>query len=295
MVKVPSNCQQLKKYKLGSAILNVLLLHAGSIPKIKIELGELDVDSEFDQIICYLSRNNHLQKLCLMGSHRHCYKLPYSFFSLQGLEVILLFKCLFRPPIKFDGFSKLSTARFSNVDITSKALQLFLTNCPLLRDLALVGGCGDFARGNKLTFVELLQCVPLIEILDIGEVFYDEEDEVSSALCLIRSSPNLAEICLTGCDKSDTAQISKKIPNMQDFSSFALDHLEFFLMENFANRYCEVDFLKLIMAKSPMLKKARIGLCESVSLEKENELLRDLLQLRFPRASPSAKLIVKRP
>nr|GEU47022.1 hypothetical protein [Tanacetum cinerariifolium] len=162
MVKVPSNCQQLKKYKLASAILNVLLLHAGSIPKIKIEVGELDVDSE--------------------------------------------------PPIKFDEFSKLSTTNFGEVDITSKTLQLFLSSCPILRDLALVVLETLLEETNS----HLLQCVPLIEILDIGggmpyklatslvqlkslilTVCYDEEEEVSSALCLIRSSPNLAEICLT--------------------------------------------------------------------------------------------------
>ncbi|GKE34079.1 hypothetical protein Tco_1453401, partial [Tanacetum coccineum] len=98
-----------------------------------------------------------------------------------------------------------------------------------------------------------------------------------------------------GYDKSDTAQISKNFPDIQDCSGFALDHLELFQMECFTYEDRHVDFLKLIMAKSPMLKKAQIELYESVSLEEENELLRDLLQLPFPRASPSAKLIFIRP
>ncbi|GJS03902.1 ALP1-like protein isoform X1 [Tanacetum coccineum] len=181
----------------------------------------------------------------------------------------------------------------------------------------------DFATGNKFTFVKLLQCVPLIEFLVIGGLYmkhlsaggmphklptsldqlkclslamcYDEEHEVSSALCLIRSSPNLEKFDLTGYDKSDTTQISKKFPDIQDYSGFALDHLEFFWVEYFTNEDRQVDFLKLIMAKSPMLKKAQIELFESVSLEEENELLKDLLQLPFPRASPSAKLVFQRP
>ncbi|PWA37406.1 F-box domain, FBD domain, Leucine-rich repeat domain, L domain-like protein [Artemisia annua] len=323
MVNVPCNCQKLKKYKLRSAILNVLLLHTGSILDIKIEVGELDVDSEFDQIIRYLSRNNSLQKFRFLGSLKHCYKLPSSFLSLQGLEFIFLGNCIFRHPIRFDGFSKLRGVVFGNVDITSKTLQLFLSKCPLLRHLALIGGSRYFARGSKLTFVELLQCVPLIEFLEIRGpyveylsaggmphelatslvklkclylgVCFDVADELSSALCLIRSSPNLEELGLMGYDKSDTAQISKNLPDIHDYSGFTLDHLDVFWMEKFANKDREVEFLKLIMAMSPLLKKAQIELDKSVSLDEENKMLRNLLQLPFQRASPSAKLIIERP
>ncbi|GJT61693.1 hypothetical protein Tco_1005226 [Tanacetum coccineum] len=98
-----------------------------------------------------------------------------------------------------------------------------------------------------------------------------------------------------GYGSSDTSQISNNFPDIQDYSGFALDHLEFFWMKYFTNEDRQVDFLKLVMAMSPMLKKAQIELYESVSLEEENELLRDLLQLSFLRASPSAKFIFKRP
>ncbi|PWA58624.1 FBD domain, Leucine-rich repeat domain, L domain-like protein [Artemisia annua] len=131
------------------------------------------------------------------------------------------------------------------------------------------GDSRDFASGNKLTFVELLQCVPLIEMLRVEGAYME------------------------GYEKSDTAQISKNFPDIQDYSGFALDHLELFWMEYFASEDREVDFLKLIMAKSPMLKKAQIELCIGFSLEEENKMLRNLI--RLPRASPSAKLIIKRP
>nr|GFA35172.1 hypothetical protein [Tanacetum cinerariifolium] len=180
--------------------------------------------------------------------------------------------------------------------------------CPLITVLHLIGDDSrDFATGNKFTFVELLQCVPLIEFLVIEGPYmkhlsaggmphklptslvqlkglslgmcFDEEHEVSSALCLIRSFPNLEKFSLAGYDWLDTTQISKNFHDIQDYSAFALDHLEFFCMKYFSNEDHEVDFLKLIMAKSPMLKRAQIELYKSVSLEEENELLRDLLQL----------------
>nr|GEW52699.1 signal recognition particle 54 kDa protein 2 [Tanacetum cinerariifolium] len=171
MVKDPSNCQQLKKYKFASAILNVLLIITGSIPEIKIDVSELDLDSE--------------------------------------------------PPIIFDGFSKLRSLGFGNVDITSKTFLIFLSNCPLLRDLALIGDYSrDFATGgNKLTFVELLQCVPLIEILVIEGPY------------------------MKAYDKSDTAHISKTFPGIQDYSGFTLDHLEIFQMVYFANEDLKMAFV----------------------------------------------------
>ena len=36
-----------------------------------------------------------------------------------------------------------------------------------------MGDSRDFARGNKLTLVELLQCVPLIETLEIDFLFME--------------------------------------------------------------------------------------------------------------------------
>ncbi|GKD71059.1 F-box/FBD/LRR-repeat protein-like protein, partial [Tanacetum coccineum] len=45
-VEVPSNCKTLKKLKLVSAILHILLQHTGSILEFYLNVGELDMDSE---------------------------------------------------------------------------------------------------------------------------------------------------------------------------------------------------------------------------------------------------------
>ncbi|KAI3796226.1 hypothetical protein L1987_38892 [Smallanthus sonchifolius] len=103
-------------------------------------------------------------------------------------------------------------------------LQRFLSNCPLL-DEVLLGECEenfDFEQGNKFTFIELSQCVPSIKPLDVLkyymkylsaggmphklptslvhlkylhlEVCFMEHNEISSALCMIRSAPVLEKI-----------------------------------------------------------------------------------------------------
>ncbi|GJS58602.1 F-box/FBD/LRR-repeat protein-like protein [Tanacetum coccineum] len=70
-VELPSNCKNLKKLKLVSAIVHVLIHHTGSILEFHLDVGELEMDSEFDQIICYLSRNNNLKTLTLNNSWRN--------------------------------------------------------------------------------------------------------------------------------------------------------------------------------------------------------------------------------
>ena len=92
----------------------------------------------------------------------------------------------------------------------------------------------------------------------------------------------------------DGPQISTNSLEFHDYSDLKLDHLEELEMCQFKNLALELEFVKLIMAKSPMLKKARIELSDNVSNDKELKLLKDLIRLPFPRASPSAILIIER-
>nr|GFB35969.1 hypothetical protein [Tanacetum cinerariifolium] len=57
------NDKQMKKYKLLNAVFHVMLLHKGPILDFRLYVGELDMASEFDQIILHLSRSNHVKKL----------------------------------------------------------------------------------------------------------------------------------------------------------------------------------------------------------------------------------------
>ncbi|KAL8227664.1 hypothetical protein R6Q57_015248 [Mikania cordata] len=124
-----------------------------------------------------------------------------------------------------------------------------------------------------------------------------EQNEISSALCLIRSSPFLMKINIKHMinDKKERLPVGETPTNFLDpenHSDLKLAHLEILEIEMFRNFPFEMEFVKLIMAKSPMLKKVQIQL--NVSVEEEVMMLRDLVLLPFPRASPSAKLIIKR-
>lgn len=62
-------------------------------------------------------------------------------------------------------------------------------------------------------------------------------------------------------------------------------------MINFGNREYELDFVKLILAKSPVLKKVRIFLYNEVN--KEEELKIKGILLGSPRASSAVEIIVQ--
>ena len=62
-------------------------------------------------------------------------------------------------------------------------------------------------------------------------------------------------------------------------------------IDNFGNLKVELEFVKLILAKSPVLKKVKIFLLDNITKDEEMTLLRILL--RSPRASPLVEIIVE--
>ncbi|KAM0047752.1 putative leucine-rich repeat domain superfamily [Helianthus debilis subsp. tardiflorus] len=166
----------MKKYKLVNAIFHVLLLHNGpTILVFDCCLNNLvfEIVSEFEQILSYLSRENKVKELTFHNDYRS-YKLPASFFSLQGLERIRLKRCTFEPPLTYNRFSCLTCLVFINVEVSAQMLRRFLSKCPLLEHIQLIGHQKriDFVKGgNKFTFVDLLQCVPLLKFLNISKYY----------------------------------------------------------------------------------------------------------------------------
>ena len=62
-------------------------------------------------------------------------------------------------------------------------------------------------------------------------------------------------------------------------------------IDNFSNLKTGLEFVKLMLAKSPVLKKLKIYLMDNVTKDEEMVILRILL--RSPRASPLVEIIVE--
>ena len=83
------------------------------------------------------------------------------------------------------------------------------------------------------------------------------------------------------------------LTDFQDFSGFNLDHLKEVKIRNFQNVALGLEFVKLIMAKSPVLKKMQIMVNNSISPDEELKISKDFKRLSFPCASPSAILTIE--
>ncbi|KAJ0642677.1 putative F-box domain, FBD domain, F-box-like domain superfamily protein [Helianthus annuus] len=320
---------QLNKYKLISAIFHVLLFHNGpTIVEFRCSVGELHMESEFAQILSYLAGGNTVKEFIFISDKRS-FKLPVSFFALQGLEHVHLENCTLEPPLTFNGVSSLTVMNFQNVEVSAQLLQRFISKCPLLQSFILIevgkGIESVPAGGNNFTLVDLFQCVPLLvgfgitkhymkylcaggmphrlpaSLVHLSYLFLHvclvEQNEISSALCIIRSSPVLGKIVflMDNNDKLPVQQTPADFLDPDGYPDLNLDHLEMLEIYNYSNLPLEMEFVKLIMAKSPVLKKVRIRLNSNVSADEERKMLKDMLLLSFPRASPSAKLIIVSP
>ncbi|KVH97501.1 FBD-like protein, partial [Cynara cardunculus var. scolymus] len=88
--------------------------------------------------------------------------------------------------------------------------------------------------------------------------------------------------------KEAVSQTAMNLLDLQDYSNVNLDHLRELEITNMSSVKPELDFVKLILAKSPMLQKVGIVLDNQVAVASEVKMLRDLLQ--FQRASTKAEI-----
>ncbi|XP_076914232.1 F-box/FBD/LRR-repeat protein At1g13570-like [Bidens hawaiensis] len=328
MVELPPNSDYtpIVRYKLASVIFHVLLSHNGpEVLDFDCPVTRLDFESEVAKMMSYLAKGNKLKELYFenVGVDVRLYKLPVFFFSLQRPEVIHLQNCIFEPPLAFNGFSRLTTMVFWDIEVSPQTLQRFLSKCPMLENIHLWDLENVFIAGvNKITFADVLQCVPLIKTLHVSKDYVKylsasgmprtlptslvhlkdlelcvclmDRNEMCSVICIIRSSPVLEKIVFWMYDNEKLPdQHTPNFLDPKDHPDLNLNHLvilEIRMMSNYSP--IVMEFAKLVMAKSSVLKKVQIHFHCTDPVNRE-EL--KMLLLSFPRASPSAKLIIGRP
>ncbi|GJZ34976.1 general transcription and DNA repair factor IIH helicase subunit XPB1 [Tanacetum coccineum] len=313
---LPSERKQLtRKCKLFYAIHQVLLLHQGPILEFSLSMIDADVTCvEIDQIITHLARNNNpVKKLALVSESRYfLYKFPLSTFSLHQLTDLNVKNCSFNLNPTFSGFGSLTRLYFESINVSKEALLHLLSSCPLLKSLELVL---DFESvDEEIPIIELFKCLPVIEYLSIFRFHYDIEfkfDNVPSELpnelvhlksfcvnvmrpvdvhwlqilgLVMRISPNLEKIKIQ-IEHIFHDEDEQKFVTLEECPDIWLEHLKELEIVNFANFKGEMEFVKFILAKSPVLKKVIIWLDTScVTKDEELKILKVLLAC--PRVSP---------
>ncbi|MFS8021675.1 putative leucine-rich repeat domain superfamily [Helianthus anomalus] len=153
------------------------------------------------------------------------HKLPTSFFSLQNLTHLKLQKCVIPPLATLSRFGRLTSLCLYQVVTTKSTLLQFLSCCPLIRNFTLIEDALRFTQSGSSDFVDLFQCLPLIERLEMNHcpvqlfalgvippkltnaiahlkylglfgLSFAKEYELSSVFLLVSSSPNLKKIKL---------------------------------------------------------------------------------------------------
>ncbi|XP_071730931.1 F-box/FBD/LRR-repeat protein At1g13570-like isoform X2 [Rutidosis leptorrhynchoides] len=207
-----------------------------------------------------------------------------SIFQCEGSLVFQL--CINHPPT-FNGFGNLKTLCLEYVDIYKKSLMHILSNNPLKSFTMLTHGDSImiFNDDEYGTMDDLFNSIPVIEhlTLDVWDCQYFGRGviprEVATSLVhlkylrlqgmcflenqwfrflllMLRSSPNLEKLGLQMlCEHDDHEDLYSV--TMQDCSDIWLEHLIEFEITSYLNKKHDLEFVKLILAKSPVLKKVR--------------------------------------
>ncbi|KAJ0445110.1 putative F-box domain, leucine-rich repeat domain superfamily, F-box-like domain superfamily [Helianthus annuus] len=327
LLEISTNSQLSIKCKVVHAIYTVLLLHRGPVLEFSLCVSQLPSCCEIDQIILHLTNNTTVEKFNLVIGlgHSSAYKLPSSFFSLKRLTHINLKNCVVQLQSTSFRFERLTSLCFHNVSITNKMLICFISCCPILKSLTLIGEEKHFVGSDQYSdLVQLFQLLPLIEHLEMNccpvkcfasgvipqslanklvhlralvlhALSFGKEDELRFVILLVTSSPNLKKIKMEmNCSPTEAmSQTAMNLFELQDYSYVKLDHLDELEITNFGDMKPGMDFLKLILAKSSMLKKVRVVINNNISVSDEVKMLRDVLwnpcasvgaQIKFERA-----------
>ncbi|KAI7749546.1 hypothetical protein M8C21_021913, partial [Ambrosia artemisiifolia] len=214
--------------KLFYAIYQVLFMHEGPIHEFTLSM-EVDRSCvEIDHIIRHLSKKNTVKILKL--ELKWVYKLPLSLFSLHKLTGLYLSGCVLDHQPSSNVFRSLTTLYLDNIRTCKKELLCLVSSCPSLKRLTILSDAGTINDGGDYTIADLIKCVPLIEYLSL--MFF---------------------IFLINVDEEfDESVMGPFIP--EECSDILLERLNDLEILHFCNEENELAFVKLILAKSPVLK-----------------------------------------
>ncbi|XP_076883942.1 F-box/FBD/LRR-repeat protein At1g13570-like [Bidens hawaiensis] len=299
------------------AIHQVLLLRQVPIHEFTLVLDADCHCFEIDQILLHLSRNHAVKELTLdlncTEFDKDWYKLPLCAFSLHQLTDLDLNYCdIDHQPATFGGFVNLRSLCLKDETISTKALLHLLSNSPSIKSFTFFTEA-EYIGNEYCTLIRLFECLPVIEHLTTSDLILSwlvldavpEEHPTSPVhlkyLCfkdlsfsydgsastplaaLIKCCPNLEKIKLVvsllyHSHVNDCTAILKEM-----YSDVWLEHLKELEIEDLGNEKSEMEFVKIILARSPKLKKVRIRLSYQVHMDLEVKMLKDLL--RAPCAS----------
>ncbi|GJR47240.1 retrotransposon protein, putative, ty1-copia subclass [Tanacetum coccineum] len=143
----------------------------------------------------------------------------------------------------------------------------------IIEDLARDTNQGRIPKQVPVTLVHL-------KSLCIGDIYLDGYDGLQIISLFIRSSLNLEKLTIVDDSHEEEVPCSRWI---EDYSDIRLEHMRIFEITNLSSEKTELNIVKLILMRSPVLKKLRIHIAEGY---KGDEMHISEALLSAPRASP---------
>ncbi|KAI3688362.1 hypothetical protein L1987_82074 [Smallanthus sonchifolius] len=277
----------IKKHKFFDVIYQVLFMHEAPIHEFTLSMATNASCVEIDHIMLHLSRKNTVKKLKL--EFISGYKLPLSIFSFHRLTDLHLTGCDLDYEPMFKGFNNLASLYIQEVMTSRKTLLHLLSSCPLLNSVSLnIDNSALQDSDDGSTVINLFDCLRVIENLSIGfgivECFAQDGIPQELPIALKLKLEILDDSWVEIFERRDSFRL-------EDDSDIWLEHLNELEIINMIYRNAELDFVKLILTKSPVLKKLRIFLYNEVAKDEALHISGILEQ--SPHASADAEVIVE--
>ncbi|KAL6533707.1 hypothetical protein OROHE_013540 [Orobanche hederae] len=190
-------------------------------------------------------------------------------------------------------------------------------NCPFLRDVKLTFSSMDFKRGNRfsLDLVKSFSCLPALEDLQLqayaledlvehgapekllvslemlknlhlSNMYFEKIEEISCAICFIRSCPNLQKLKITAFTLDVVDCVADFLRSQR--SPQSLTELKTVKMQLFSGNDAEMEFVKYLLASATALEEMTITPHAGSIIDGGESILNQLKQ--YPRASPSVEI-----
>ncbi|XP_059307219.1 F-box/FBD/LRR-repeat protein At1g13570-like isoform X2 [Lycium ferocissimum] len=284
LYKLPSSlfiCSQLRHLNLHNCSIHHPSTFQGFDKLISLELCKVTISSELLESL--ISHCPLLEQLVLKIS--------------KTINVIKINARMLR---SFDFTGSISSICLKNVPLLAKVSLIyerssmeaenfdyakFFESCSALEHLLLNFGYGEFFADEAPTRLPFY--LDRVKHFHLSHIQLKESYKLSCALCLIRSFPYLEYLKIEVYNEGDSG-IQESL-ELDRFSDVTFNHLREVMLESFGGTTPEMQLIKILLAKSPVLVKMQIVPAFQIDLiDARSETLTELL--KFHHASPKAEI-----
>ncbi|XP_038715721.1 F-box/FBD/LRR-repeat protein At1g13570-like isoform X2 [Tripterygium wilfordii] len=231
-----------------------------------------------------------LEKLTLMNfdgfTHLKIDAPNLQFFDIGGVFEYISFESTFQLSLVSVGLYANKNAR--NVSLEAIKWHSFFTDLPHVRRLEIQCFFLKYLADGGAPRMLPKPCLDL-NYLSLRINFNDREEN-SAALCILRSSPNLLELELLVRSEEQNAVEELTYGWVQDHWKCHLEHLRLVKIVGISGVRYELDFIRFMLLSSPALERMTI---KPASSDGGWDLMKELL--RFRRASVQAEIVYMDP